>query len=155
VEYSLNNISLESVYGFIPGRAEGSNVAISGVWDFPARVGKSYHDWGEDYGVEAYVETDEIRYEGRDIRLHGYVKGSSKSDALTKLYALQEFMDVFSDLVPLTCDWGEWQVRVNGELEAVYLGYNVFSLVVPFREPEPLLIEPPTAPGGVTVNLAV
>ena len=140
MSYTLNGTPL-SDFGFIPGRAPGSNLAIEGCWDFPARMGKTYHDWDDGHGVEPYVEAEEMRFEGRNIRLHGYVKGLDRNDSVNKLNALYYFIEDFIGLVTLSCDWGDFSLYVREEIKAKYQGDGIIKLTIEFREPNPDLIQ--------------
>src|SRR5690606_31843248 len=42
LSYMLNGKQLNE-YGIVPGQAPGSNLALSGAWDMPSRIGKIYH----------------------------------------------------------------------------------------------------------------
>lgn len=133
--YKLNNVLLES-YGIIPIQSGDTNLAITGAWDMPARIGKTFHDWGNDQdGIEPYVLASEIRFGGIDISIECVVKGTSKNDALRKCYAFFSSIDAYNSLVPLECDWGTWNVLVNGEVKGEYLNYGLARLTIPLRCP--------------------
>ncbi|NII81755.1 MULTISPECIES: hypothetical protein [unclassified Pedobacter] len=140
--YKLNNVSIES-YGIIPIQSGDTNLAITGAWDMPARIGKTFHDWGNDQdGIEPYVLASEIRFGGIDISLDCVVRGLSKNDALRKCYALFTAIDAYNGLVVLQCDWGTWNVLVNGEIKGEYLQDGITMLTIPFRCP---IVPMPTA----------
>lgn len=151
--YSFNNISLDT-FGFIAGRAENSNLAISGVWDMPSRLGKTSHLWGDDHGVEPYVREDEIMFGGRDLALHGYIKGDSKVAASAQLNALYEMINGVTDLVPLSSDWGAWLVYVSDEISAEYIAEGVYKIRVPMREPSIAQLSPPQAPTNLQADIS-
>jgi len=128
MSYFINDIDL-STFGFTPGQAPGSNIAVEGAWDMPKRMGKLYHDWGDEEGVEPYVDSEDLRFEGRDIFLHGYI------DSTAHLKSLKSFLKVFESLVKLSCPWGEWDVYLKGGLAATALKENGFEVIFEFREP--------------------
>lgn len=129
MNYTLNNIDLETTFGFIPGKAPGSNLALEGAWDMPKRMGKLFHDWGDEDGVEPYVDEEDIRFEGRDISLYGFI------DTRTNLNGLKKFLKGFNSLVKLSCMWGSWDVYLKGGLEATNHKDQGFEVIFRFREP--------------------
>jgi hypothetical protein len=130
--YKLNNVSLES-YGVIPIQSSDTNLAITGAWDMPARIGKTFHDWGNNQdGIEPYVLAEEIRFGGIDISLNALVRGSDKNDALRKTYTFYDHLRVPG---VLSCDWGSWTVLANGEAKGEYLSEGYARLTIPFRCP--------------------
>lgn len=96
--YSINNI-LFSNFGIIPGRVDGSNIAVSGMLDMPERIGKSFHDWTGDAGIEPYVLQPEIRHGGRSINFAGYVVGADKASAYAALNLFYKELNSYDDLV--------------------------------------------------------
>lgn len=132
--YKLNNISL-SDYGFIPTQSDKSNLALKGCWSMPKRMGKTYHSWGDEHGIEPYVEDEEIRFEGRDFKLTGIIRGTDKLDALDKLQDFYKLLDSFESLVDFSCDWGLWEVYIKKEIKAKYVGDGVVTLTIEMREP--------------------
>ena len=48
-----------------------------GALDIPARLGDADHNWADSNGVEAYVSSDDLQWNGRVITLHGYYSGSN------------------------------------------------------------------------------
>lgn len=136
--YNLHGSNLTD-FGIIPGRASGSNIAISGHLDFPVRRNKTEHVWGEQNGLEPYVSASEIMYDGRDITFHGFVKGSSRGDLDSKILGLYDLLDsVESDeLMTFTTPWGTFQVLVKGEIETEAYRNHYSKIKIQFREPEP------------------
>lgn len=149
--YTLNNISLDD-YGFIPSQSDGSNLAITGVWDMPKRMGKTYHDWTDKDGIEPYVAVEDIRFEGRDIQLVGLIRGSSELDAIQKTQSFYDMMDAITDVVTLSCPWGSWKVYVSGMIKARYVGAGTVKITIPFREPKVALVSPPEAPTNLAAT---
>lgn len=134
--YILNGKNLAD-FGIVPGQAPGSNLAIEGVWNMPIRIGKVYHEWPDQDGVEPYLRADELFFAGRDLMFNGYVKGTDHNDAMAKVQALYEDIDVFGEPVPFSSEWGEWDVQVLQNVQIAYLGFKsgFLSLKLPFREP--------------------
>lgn len=87
MEYKINNKPIED-FGLIPGRQSNSNIAIAGCWDMPARIGKVFHDWQDENGVEPYLREDEIFFGGRDISLYCWLSEGDRGTLLTKDYIL-------------------------------------------------------------------
>lgn len=135
MSYFLGGTNL-STFGFIPGHQPGSNLALSGFLDMPARLGKCFHDWASEVGIEPYTSASEIRFGGRDLSLTGAIIGTGKKDCIDKLAALQGLISSFTTLVNLTSDkWGTFQVYVHGDIQGDYLGEKGLKITIPFREP--------------------
>ena len=132
--YTLNNIPL-TAYGIYPGRANGSNLALSGFLDMPKRLGKTFHSWGDSYGVEPYVAASEIAFGGRVLEFNGMVKANNRADAIEKLQGFYNDIAAFTTLVPLNCDWGTFQVYVKDEIQVEYIALGYATIKVRFVEP--------------------
>jgi len=132
--YRLNNIDLGSL-GFIPGKQNASNIALEGCFDMPARIGKTFHSWGDEDGIEPYVSAAEINYGGRSISLVGYVYGNGKMDCTNKANRIFELIDRFSGLVSLSCKWGTYQVHVNQSVTGAFIGDKALRMTFNFFEP--------------------
>lgn len=137
--YKLNGIDL-SEFGIIPSKSENSNIAISGAWDMPSRLGKCFHDWGNDEnGMEPYVSADEIRFGGVDIFFTGKIKAVNKLEALNKCFALFTAINAFTGLVPFETVFGTYSVFINGEIQIKYIGQGYCSIDIPMRMPTVLM----------------
>jgi hypothetical protein len=75
--YLLNGIDLYNTYNIRAGHSPGSNIALSGCFDLPERVGECFHDWGDEDSVEPFVLADEMFFAGRDITLYGSILGTA------------------------------------------------------------------------------
>src|SRR5690606_5647566 len=71
--YILNGKHL-SEYGIIPAQAPDSNIALTGAWDMPARIGKTYHEWPDEHNIEPYLLPEEIFFGGRDLKFYGLLQ---------------------------------------------------------------------------------
>lgn len=131
--YKFNGTLLSS-FGFIAGRHDGSHVALSGLLDLPARIGKTFHNWGDENSVEPYVLASEIMFGGRDLILEGFIKGVNRIDALSKSDALKAFVDGFTDLVELETKYGAFNVKV-GQIQADYISSGFLQVTINMREP--------------------
>jgi len=133
--YTLNGIAIED-FGITASQIEGGNIAISGAWDMPTRIGKIYHDWGDEDGIEPYLREDEIFLSGRDIQFYGFMKVESREEYLDKI---DRFYSQFKtkDLISFSSiDFGTWSVYLNSEVSIEYDYYNAFAqLRFTFREP--------------------
>lgn len=136
MEYTLNGTAL-STFGMIASQAKskGSNLAISGQLDFPKRINKTAHDWGDQDGLQPYVTDGEIHFAGRDIDFHFLLEAESVNLAYAKLFAFYDFLEGLTGLVTLSCDFGSWQVMVRDEIEIEDLGRGAMAGMIPFREP--------------------
>lgn len=131
--YKLAGISLSS-FGFQAGKHTGSVTALSGFLDLPARIGKTFHNWGDENGVEPYVLAEEIAFGGRDLVLVGFIKGSDRQDSLFRIQSLRDFVDGFTDLVELESPYGTYDVKI-GEIAAQHLSGGFISVTINMREP--------------------
>lgn len=134
--YQLGPIDLLS-FGLIPSVVDNStNLALSGCWDFPARLGKSFQDWNDDQnGVEPYVREEEIRLAGRDITFVALLSAASENAALLKCYELYKLVGGLNSLVPFTTDLGTFNVYLKDQVIADYIGDGWCKLKFTFREP--------------------
>lgn len=132
--YSINNIPLET-FGIIAGRANNSTIALSGHLDMPKRLGKAFQNWDDEQGLEPYVNIDEITFEGRDLVFNGYLKATDKQMALNQLTSLYSNLNALTDLVPFSTPWGVYEVYIQDEIEAQYIGNGAAQLEIIFREP--------------------
>lgn len=134
--YQLGPIDLVD-FGLIPSVVDNStNLALSGCWDFPARLGKSFQDWNDDQnGVEPYVREEEIRLAGRDITFVALLSAESENAALLKCYELYKLVGGLNSLVPFTTDLGTFNVYLKDQVIADYIGDGWCKLKFTFREP--------------------
>lgn len=110
--YSLNNISF-SDYGIRASLAPGSNVALSGMFDLPERIGETYQTWDDEDGIEPFVEEDEIFFGGRDLVFYGLIV-AEKNAAISKINRLKKDIKAFSDLVVFHSDsFGDFNVKIK------------------------------------------
>lgn len=133
--YYLNGKNL-SEYSLISGRAANSNLALSGAWDMPSRIGKIYQEWPDENGLEPYLRADELFYGGRDLSFNYFLQASSREDAMIKSYQLYDDINSFNGLIPFSSDlYGTYQVYVSGEISVEYLADGWCKGVIPMREP--------------------
>ncbi|GGH02730.1 hypothetical protein [Pedobacter zeae] len=132
----LAGVDLRSVFKFIPAQADGSNIAITGAWDMPARIGKTYHDWGNvANNIEPYVSPDELFYGGRDIDYLVMLQVADELAALSVCNDFYQLVNGFTALVPFETDLGTWNVFVRSEIAVEYFNDGFCKLRIPFREP--------------------
>lgn len=129
--YTLNSVDL-STYGIIPGHSLGSNIAMSGIYNMPARIGQTHYEWADDDSVEAYVLEDEIFFGGRDLKFYGSILGTNKqiNDYLEALY---DAVEAFTGMVALATPYGSFNVQVKTIVPEFYVGGC--KIVITFREP--------------------
>jgi hypothetical protein len=123
-------------FGIVPVQNGNGNIPISGCWDLPSRIGKTFHDWGDQDGVQPYVRADEIRFGGRDITLSAVIAGEYENQALRKLYSFYDFLGTLTGLATLSTDYGSFQVLQKDEIKAEYYHQGIIKLQMSFREPE-------------------
>ena len=128
--YRLNNIPLSN-FGIVPGKLDDSNIAVAGILDMPARIGKTFHDWTGEAGVEPYVLPSEIRFGGRTLGFTGFINGN---DAKEQLQSYYREINSFSDLVLFETPWSEHQVYVKSKIEAQEPSSNFVKFRMEFVE---------------------
>lgn len=148
--YNYNGIPLQN-YGLVHGRAPGSNIALSGFLDMPARLGKTHHDWSDELGTQPYVLASEIYHGGRDITYHGFIKAADRRDAIQKANDLYTDLSKLTDLAPLETSWGTFSVYIREAVRAEYLRDGYARLAITFREP--VVTKPVDIPTGSSVAL--
>jgi len=135
MNYKINDIALNS-FGFIPGRSSNSNLAISGCWDMPSRIGKTHHDWKDENGVEPYLRADEMFFGGRDISLVGYVSDTDRPKFIAAIQKIYDYIDTLQDgLFTLSSDLGSWEVQVVDLTSVTYLTNGWGNVELKFRQP--------------------
>lgn len=132
--YKLNNIPLLN-YGIFDARANNSNIALSGFLDMPERLGKTFHDWSDEQGIEPYVLPEEIYFGGRTLIYHGLLKGGSKEGCVLKLQAFYNDINAFNGLVTFESPWSTHQVYVKDEIQVTYLQSGWAEIRLYMREP--------------------
>lgn len=129
--YTLNSVNL-STYGIIPGHISGSNIALSGCFDLPERIGATHYIWPEDNSVEPYVASDELFFAGRDLVFKGVILGPN---AVINNYikALYNAVQAFADLVTFATPYGSFSVQVKSITPIHY--NSACTIEIAFREP--------------------
>lgn len=131
--YLLNTVNFDD-YDIIPGHITGSNIAIKGAFDMPARIGDTFHDWGDEDGYELYTEADELFFGGRDIIFEGHITGG-RSAIYTALQGLYSNIAAASGLSVFSTPYGDFNVLPKSATPKHYNGLS--TLKIEFREPVP------------------
>ena len=129
--YSLNGI-LFSVYGLVPSQAPSSNIALAGCFDMPIRRGDLFYEWGDENGVEPYVDTADLMFNGRDITCHCVILGT-RAEIQMKLKTLYSAIKLFTTTVELVTDYGTFDVYVQSVRPTITNGGA--NVEITFREP--------------------
>lgn len=124
-----------SNFGFYAGKQPDSDIALSGFMDMPSRLGKTFHSWANEDGIEPYVSANEIFFGGRALNLVGYIKGINTEDCNAKIKQLYDYIDGFTGLVPLTSKWGTSTVYVDAAIIGERLSNGIIKINIPMREP--------------------
>lgn len=135
-EYYLNGQAL-SDFGFVPGHAPGSNLALSGAWDMPARRGDTSYTWQEENGIEPYVEQEDILFDTRSIKLVGSISASDRTVFWNRLEAFRAFVESLPAVFELRCDWAVRRVSRRAEMKADVKNGRVALITLAFTESEP------------------
>ena len=133
--YSINEIPI-SAFSLTPGRAPGSNIAISGCWNMPARIGKTYQVWEESNEIEPYLRQDEMFFGGRDLSLLCWADANSRADYIDTIQRIQDELDSLQNgMFTLSCQWGVFHVQAVAVSPAEYVGSGYGNIQLKFREP--------------------
>lgn len=132
--YKINNVNIIE-FGIIPGNISDSNIAIEGIFDLPSRIGKCYHVWSENSGIEAYVDRDDICLGERTLNLATTLWCATEAEAQKKISSLQAFLQI-NDLVDLTTDYGSFSVVVDS-VKLDYWCDGKGKCTLSFKEPKP------------------
>lgn len=136
--YYLNDTPLAD-FGFVPGHASGSNIAISGAWDMPSRTGDTYRQWAGEDGVEPYVRVDDpYDFGSREIGLTGHLVADDHQTLLLNIERFRNFLAALPATSVLRCDWGQWNVGLRNEVK-IAPRRNIASVTLTFTEPCPEL----------------
>jgi hypothetical protein len=134
IPYVLNGKDLAS-YGVIAGLAQDSDIAISGFCDMPSRIGKVYHDWADENGLEPYLRADEIFFGGRDILFYGLIAADSEEEGQQIINNILFDINAFNGLVPFNTEFGNWMVYVSTEVKVTYQSQGCYTFVLTLRQP--------------------
>lgn len=136
--YYLNDTPLAD-FGFVPGHASGSNIAVSGAWDMPSRTGDTYRQWAGEDGVEPYVRSDDpYDFGSREIGLAGHLVADDDQTLLLNIERFRSFLAALPATSVLRCDWGQWNVGLRKEVK-IAPRRNIASVTLTFTEPSPEL----------------
>lgn len=135
-EYYLNGQAL-SAFGFVPGHATGSNLALSGAWDMPARSGDTSYTWQEKNGIEPYVEEEDMLFGARNIKLVGNISATDRTVFRSRLESFCTFVESLPDTFELRCDWAVRAVSRSAEMKAEVKGGRTARITLAFTEPAP------------------
>lgn len=154
MEYKINNKPIEEL-GLIPGRQSNSNIAITGCWDMPSRIGKVFHDWQDENGVEPYLRADEIFFGGRDISLYCWLKETDRGNFVGAVQSLYDYIDTLQGGVfPLSSEFGTWNVQLVDASPVSYLNKGFGNIELKFRQPvvDMIGVLPSNTIGGVGID---
>ena len=120
-----------------------------GALDFPERLGDVDYDWADSNGVEAYVSSSDLHWDGREISLLVYYNGSNMYSDLATFRGLYEGQNS-----ALVTTYGSHtatlkEIKIN-QVERVN---QKAILVLKFWEPSVSVPSVPSATGGSGVKI--
>lgn len=120
-----------------------------GALDIPGRLGEVEHQWGDTNGVEPYVLSDDLIWNGRKIILSGYYAGSNFITDIETLEAALKGSDL-----TLVTHYGTHSVRLAkiDENRQIIANTRVF-IDLEFWEQTVAAGTPPVAIGGAGTRL--
>jgi hypothetical protein len=134
MSYKLDGVDI-ATYGLVAGVTEG-NTALKGCWDLPKRIGDTYYSWGDENGVEPYVEADDILFGGRDL-VFTAVLPFNNFDVYYKLKPFYAQLNAVTGLTEFETPYGTFNVQIASvEEQHTHAGGTI---KVNMREPSPSL----------------
>lgn len=130
MSYLLNGIDL-STYGILAGRGDG-NTAMQGCWDLPKRSGDTFYSWGDEDGVEPFVEASDMTFEGREITFNGVVPVNN-FDLYYKLKPLYADVNALTGLSEFETPFGTFNIQVV-DIQEEHT-YGAGTVKIKMREP--------------------
>ena len=149
--YLFNSIDL-ATYGIQASRMTGSTIPLRGCFNLPERIGKTYHNWGDEDGVEPYVLDEEIFFGGRDIEFIGVMTGT-RSEISTGLKDFNAAASAVSGTNVLSTPLGNFNTYVKNTNINMYPSGAEIKIM--FREPHVNLSGgslPATGSSGYTID---
>jgi hypothetical protein len=132
MSYTLSSYDLLTKYGIQAGHSPNSNLAIQGVFDMPARIGETFHSWGDENGIEPFVASGDIFFGGRDINFMGSITGGNLA-LNTNLKLLYDDIEAVTGLTTLSTPYGDYSGMVR-KVDPEYLPGGC-AVALQFREP--------------------
>ena len=120
------------MYGLVPSQAPSSNIALAGCFDMPIRRGDLFYEWGDENGVEAYVDAADFMFDGREITCHCVILGT-RAEVQALLKTFYSAVKIFTDVVELVTDYGTFNVYVQTVRPTITNGGANVEII--FREP--------------------
>ncbi|MBR8535382.1 hypothetical protein KDU71_07405 [Carboxylicivirga sediminis] len=106
--YNFNTTNPVTI-GAIPSPASVGELALTGLFDFPKRIGETEYDWGD--GYEALVEADDIELADREVSFRVFIQGANAADLASKIEA---FKNTCLASTTLTSSFGiSLEIRLN------------------------------------------
>jgi len=142
MSYTINGNDLSGYYLTV--------IKCEGALDIPGRLGDIDYDWGDSNGIEAFTDSDDLKWNGRRIDLTAFYSGSSM------IYDMQQFKSAFagSDLALVT-SFGTFTVRLMAvEIDEYFRADKQSTVVLSFWQKTitPDAISGPAGGNGVTIG---
>jgi hypothetical protein len=120
-----------------------------GAMDMPGRLGEADRDWEDSNGVEPYVESGELKWQGREIRLNIFYDGS---DLISEV---ESFISTFKGAsITLVTSYGTFTVYLKSiETLQIFIPNEKAIIEMVFWQPAVSVPSTPTPIGGTGVRL--
>jgi hypothetical protein len=120
-----------------------------GAMDMPGRLGEADHDWEDLNGVEPYVESGELKWNGREIRLNIFYDGA---DLISEV---ESFITTYKGAsTSLITSYGTFTVYLKSiETLQVFIPNEKAIIEMVFWQPTVSVPSTPAAIGGTGVRL--
>ena len=125
-------------------------LSCEGALDFPKRLGEYEYDWGDSYGTEGFVSTDDLFWDGREIKVKVFYKGSNLVSSIDTLLSTLKGTNL-----TLVTTFGSHACRIMGIKTVSILKPNQQALLeISFWENAVPVSSAPAAVGGSGILLA-
>lgn len=120
-----------------------------GALDFPRRLGEAEYDWRDEKGMEAYVGTNDMHWDGREIQLMAFYNGSDLD------YDLNIFRTTYAGIPStLITTYGTHTVHLQDiTIQQIFQPNGKCILTVKFWEPSVSVPSVPSVVGGSGVKI--
>lgn len=123
-------------------------LSSSGALDIPERIGETEHNWNDSNGVEPYVASTDLEWNGREITLHGFYSGSNFLSDMAVFEAAMKGTDL-----TLVTPYDTHTVRLKSFEEMQIIANQKARIKLTFWEQTVTAGTAPSATGGTGVRL--
>jgi len=124
-------------------------LSCAGALDIPARKGDVEYNWGDSNGIEAFTDSDDLNWDGRDIVLSAYYSGSNLISQVDSFLSTYRGIDI-----TLVTTFGTYSVRLVGmKTDKNYKPNTKTLITIHFWQNTVTPGTPPSATGGTGTRI--